>query len=163
MHYFTVVTHKRNPLLIENIKLLKESFKNVKNKYSFEIIAIVILPDHLHMLLRMKNVTDYPKIIGTLKRYFSQKCPEKYYQCVTQSKSREQQNYKPIWQKRFYEHAIRDEKKFQIKMDYIHFNPIKHGLVEKLIDWKHSSFEKFVRQGVYPENWVDFNSSVNFE
>ncbi len=105
-YFFTVVTYKRNPILINTIHLLKQSFKKAKNNFDFNIIAITVLPDHFHMIIKINQSTDYPKIIGTMKRYFSKNCPEKHYKHLSQSPSREQQKYKPIWQKRYYEHTI---------------------------------------------------------
>ena len=89
------------------------------------------MPDHFHTIINLQNPKDYPKIIGTIKRYFSQHCDPKFYAFLLQSQSRMKQNYKPIWQKRFYEHTIRDEKDFKLRLDYIHFNPVKHGHVER--------------------------------
>ena len=152
-YFITVVTHQRNPLLIDNIELLRDSFKYAKSKFNFDIIAIVILPDHFHLIIELDNSRDYPKIIGVIKSYFSKNCDTKYYKHLTQSYSREKQNYKPIWQKRFYEHTIRDDKDFKSRLDYIHFNPVKHNLVIKVKDWKYSSFHKFVKQEKYNIEW----------
>ncbi|MFT7823539.1 MAG: transposase [Sulfurimonas sp.] len=149
--------------MIENIELLRESFKHVKHQFSFTIDAIVILPDHIHTIVTFEDVKEYPKIIGSLKRYFSSHCDPKHYQHLIQSHSREVQNYKPIWQKRFYEHAIRDEKDYKIRLDYIHYNPVKHGLAGKVSDWEYSSFQKFVEKGYYDNDWGAFDESIDFE
>jgi len=139
-YYLTVVTHERNPILIENIELLRKSFRHSKTKYDYTIEAIVIMPDHFHVILTPKNVSDYPHIIRTIKQYFSKHCERKYYAHIEQSKSREKEGYKPIWQKKYYEHTIRDEKDFDEKLNYIYNNPIKHRYVDKIEDWEYSSY-----------------------
>jgi len=143
-YFITIVTHQRNPILIENIELLRESFRVSKTKYSYKIEAIVILPDHLHIIITPRISTDYPKIIRAIKYHFSSYLEPKYYEHLEQSKSRSQRGMKPIWQKRYFEHTIRDEKDYLEKMEYIQFNPIKHQLVEDINDWEYSSFVKKV-------------------
>jgi len=162
-YFFTIVTYQRNPILIENIELLRESFRYAKTKFQFNIDAIVVLPDHFHAILNFDNVLEYPKILGIVKKEFSKHCNPKYYQHLLQSHSRSVQNYKPIWQKRFYEHTIRDEKDYKTRLDYIHYNPVKHQLVKKAKDWEYSSFDTFVQNGVYDNNWGDFDATINFE
>ena len=138
-YYITLVTHERNPILIENIELLRKSFKYAKSKFSFRIEAIVILPEHLHMIINVENAKDYPKIISSMKRYFSKNCNPKFYEDIFQSHHRKKMGYLPVWQKRFYEHTIRDDKDYVTKLQYIHNNPIKHGLVENIHNWKYGS------------------------
>ena len=162
-YFFTIVTYQRNPILVDNIELLRNAFKYAKSKFQFSIDAIVILPDHFHTIMSFDNVEEYPKALGLIKKEFSKQCNPKYYQHLIQSHSREQQNYKPIWQKRFYEHTIRDEKDYKLRLDYIHYNPIKHHLVDKTKDWDYSSFDKFVKNGVYDKNWGDFDATIDFE
>jgi putative transposase len=138
-YYITIVTYERNPILLANIALLRESFRYAKSLFEFDINEIVIMPDHLHMIIDVKIAREYPKIISIFKRYFSKHCDPKYYQHVKQSKSREVAGYKPLWQKRFYEHTIRDEKDYLEKVEYIRSNPVKHGYVENIHDWKFGS------------------------
>ena len=128
-YFITVVTYERNPILIENVELLRESFRYAKTKFKFNIDAIVILPDHFHMIIQMELPEEYSKIISTVKRHFSKSCDPKYYAHLTQTQSRMKQNYKPVWQKRFYEHTIRDEKDYKSRLDYIHYNAVKHAYV----------------------------------
>ena len=130
-YFITIVTYNRNPILIDNIDLLRESFAYAKRKFDFDIDAIVILPEHIHTIITPSNALEYPKIISSLKRYFSKKCPKKYYADIIQSIAREESGYLPVWQKRFFEHTIRYEKDFRFHLDYIHYNPIKHGLVNQ--------------------------------
>lgn len=111
-------------------------------RYIYKINAIVILPDHLHLIITPKISTEYPKIITSIKSFFSKNCPPKYYQHLEQSLSRNNKRYKPIWQKRYYEHTIRDENDMLSHINYIDNNPIKHNLVTNKIDWEYSSFYK---------------------
>ena len=141
-YYLTVVTHQRNPILIDNIELLRESFRVSKRKYRYKIEAIVVLPDHFHTIITPQNAKDYPHIIRTIKQHFSKHCDVKYYEHLEQSISRQKEGYKPIWQKKYYEHTIRDQKDFEEKVNYIYNNPIKHGYAENIKDWKYSSYQK---------------------
>ena len=138
-YFLTIKTYGQNPILVDNIELLRESFSFSKTKFDYKIEAIVVLPDHIHMIMRPKVMHEYSEIIRTIKNYFSRHCPAKYYEHIKQSKSRKREGYKPIWQKRFYEHTIRDETEFIGIVEYIYNNPLKHGWVENIDDWKYSS------------------------
>lgn len=162
-YFLTIVTHQRTPLLIDNIKLLRESFKFSKAKYCCHIEAIVVLPDHFHLMIRPEIALNYPKIISNIKQYFSRHCDSKYYQHIQQSKSRIQAGYKPIWQKKYYEHTIRDQSDYDSRLNYIHYNPIKHGYVTQVKDWKYSSFHRYVQHGYYDNSWGNFNQSIDYE
>lgn len=139
-YFLTVVTHQRNPILIDNIELLRESFRISKQTYRYKIEAIVILPDHFHLIITPKISTEYPKIIRAIKYYFSTHLEPQYYEHLEQSMSRWKRGAKPIWQKRYYEHTIRNEKDFNEKLAYMYHNPVKHDYVENPMDWKYSSF-----------------------
>jgi len=141
-YYLTIVTHRRKPILIDNIDLLRYAFKLSKKKYEYKIDAIVILPEHIHMIITPKIATDYSKIISNIKRSFvyglDKQLKEEGKAEISSSKYHRKQS--GIWQERFYEHTIRDEKDWLEKMEYIKNNPIKHRHVENLNDWKYSSF-----------------------
>ena len=141
-YFITVVTHQRNPILIDNIKLLREAFRYSMKKHNYHIDAIVILPDHFHMIITPKHSEEYPKIISAIKRYFSRHCEPKHYAHLEQSLSRYKRNMKPIWQKRFYEHTIRNDKDMHEKLQYMYHNPIKHQYTDDSKKWKYSSFVK---------------------
>ena len=145
----TIVTHMRKKILIENVDILRKSFEQCKKRYDFEIFAIVINPDHLHMILKPKNINEYPKIIGQIKAGFTKNVNIEY----EMNNSRESN----IWQRRYWEHTIRDEDDLYKHLDYIHFNPIKHGYVQRAKDWEFSSFDKFVKKGFYESDWCNFN------
>ena len=141
-YYLTLVTQGRKPLLVEHIDQLRTAFKLSKQKYEYSIEAIVILPDHLHMILRPKIATEYSKIIRHVKRSFvyglDNEIQEKAKLEISHAKY--QRGHAGIWQERFYEHTIRDEKDWLEKMEYIKYNPVKHQYVKNVTDWKHSSF-----------------------
>ena len=143
-YYLTLVTQDRKPLLVDNIDLLRDAFKRSKEKYEYAIEAIVILPEHLHMIIRPKIATEYSKIIRHIKRSFVYGLDEeiKAQAKAEISHAKYYRGHAGIWQERFYEHTIRDEKDWLEKMEYIKNNPIKHGYVEDLCDWEYSSFVK---------------------
>jgi len=148
-YYLTVVTQNRKSILIDNIELLRDSFRRSKRKYNYVINAIVILPDHMHMILTPKNSKEYSKIIAHIKRSFTYglEIKEKDEARWNLTASSYRRNLSGVWQKRFYEHTIRDEKDYYNILDYIYNNPIKHGLVDDINDWKYSS-----RRVFSPEN-----------
>ena len=158
--FFTVNLLERhnNSFLIENIGLLRSAFNYVKERHPFNIDAVVILPDHLHCIWTLpENDSNYSVRWNLLKGKFSRA----FKKDESLSKSRIKRRERGIWQRRFWEHRIRDENDFNRHLDYIHWNPVKHGYVSNVVDWPHSSFHKYVKMGWYPENWggqedVDF-------
>ena len=103
-YYITIVTHRRSPILVDNIEALRESFRESKKYYDYSIDAIVVLPEHLHMIITPKQANDYPKIIRAIKYNFSTKITKE----LEQSVAREKKGMNSIWQKRYYEHTIRN-------------------------------------------------------
>ena len=139
-YFFTLVTHERKPILCEkaSIARLKKAFEYVKEKSPFTMHALVILPDHLHCIWQLPDGDhDFSKRWALFKRYYSVGFPE----------------IEMIWQKRFWEHCIQDEYDFENHMNYIYYNPVKHGYVEKVSDWRYSTFKKSVELGLYPMDW----------
>lgn len=164
--FITMVTSKRRPILIENINILRESFKQIKNKIEYKIEAIVILPDHIHMIIEPKETKKYPEIIKGIKTYFSRAIDETKLDNYELTQSRKDKKEKDIWQRRYWEHSITDEADLRKHTDYIHYNPIKHGYVKQAKKWKYSTFKKCVQQGFYDENWCDFKEDtavLNYE
>ena len=152
--FVTIVTYNRQPILVENIELLRNSLKEIKYKY--KIIAGIVLPDHVHLLIQTEKADDFPKIIASLKVNFSKSMPKNINQTNNQLNRRE----KGIWQRKYYDHIIRDEKDFNKHLDYIHYNSVKHlNIVPK--DWEFSSFKKFAEKGFYEENWCNFGDKNN--
>ena len=150
-----LVTFKRRSLLIDHISLLHKSFEYVNNIDKFEIIAFVILPDHLHMLIQPEDFRKYPDIIRQIKTYFTKhidyNIKKNAEKDLTASLLRKGE--KGIWQRRYYEHTIRNIKDLNKHIDYIHYNPVKHDLVKCVRKWEYSSFIDFVRNGMYDINW----------
>jgi len=151
--FITIVTGKRKNILIENIEILRDSFKECKNRYNFDIFSIVIIPNHIHMIIKPEKINEYPKIIGQIKKNFTQKSGIEY----EKNNNRESN----IWQRRYWEHTIQDENDLYRHLDYIHFNPIKHGYVNCAKDWEYSSFSKFVKMGYYEQNWCNFEDNYS--
>ena len=158
--FITIVTSKRRPILIDNIDLLRDSFRRTKEKIKFEINAIVILPDHLHMIIQPEDNKIYPEIIKRVKVNFSRNIDTTKIEDYEESESRKTKKEKDIWQRRYWEHTITDERDLCSCIDYIHYNPVKHGLVKQAKEWKYSTFEKYVKQGLYDEYWCDFNKDI---
>lgn len=152
-YFFTLVTHQRQNLLSipENIARLRTAFKREKEKRPFTIDAIVILPDHLHTLWTLpEGDSDYSLRWNQIKRYFSMGCVGAH---AKQSISRRTKREKPVWQRRFWEHTIRDENDWRRHMDYVHYNPVKHGYARKPGEWPYSSFNRCVGKGWYSPEW----------
>ena len=145
-YFFTLVAYDRRPIFAnsENVKHFKIAINKVKKKYPFSLNAIVILPDHLHCLWKLpENDGDFSTRWRLIKRYFS----------MEMQTSINHRKEKEVWQRRFWEHIIRNENDWQKHMDYIHYNPVKHGLVKSPKDWKDSSFNYWVDKGIYEKDW----------
>ena len=151
-YFFTVaLAERRSRLLTENIQGLRTAFREVKQAHLFKMEAIVILPDHLHCIWTLsEGDDDFSTRWRQVKAAFSRQLPK----TERRSQSRLNKGERGIWQRRFWEHAIRDEVDHQRHVDYIHYNPVKHGYVTRVVDWPYSSFHRFVRLGVYPSDWA---------
>jgi len=159
--FITIVTNKRRKILIDNIDLLRQSFKFAKEKNKFDIEAIVILPEHIHMIIKPAEIDKYPEIIKLIKTYFSRNMDADKINDYNPSKSRVNKKEKDIWQRRYWEHTIKSEEDLFRHIDYIHFNPIKHGVVKRLDEWKFSTFKKYVKLNFYDKNWCNINDENN--
>ena len=150
-YFFTVtLLDRRASLLTDYIDPLRSAFRKVKQRHPFEINAIVILPDHLHCIWTLPDGdADFSLRWREIKSAFSRQLPSLEYQ----NNSRLQRNERGIWQRRFWEHQIRDEVDYQRHVDYIHYNPVKHSYVNNVSAWSHSSFHRFVDRGIYPQDW----------
>jgi len=153
--FATVVTYGRKNILIENIDILRKSFQETKQKYTFNIVAICIMKDHFHILFQPQNIHEYPDIIKRIKRNFSANIDIKSIQNYSNDLTRMKKSEKAIWQRRYYEHTILSEKDLNKHIDYIHFNSMKHYNIAPK-DWKFSFFGQFVKNGLYEENWCNF-------
>jgi putative transposase len=156
-YFITIVTYQRRPILTrpDNVMLLREIIGSVKNQYPFSIDAWVLLPDHMHCIWSLPDGDrDFSKRIGLIKSGFSKQVkPEfRFNHCASESRHKHRES--TIWQRRFWEHTILDERDFRQHMDYVHFNPVKHGLVQRVVDWPYSTFHRYVQQNVYPPDWA---------
>jgi putative transposase len=161
-YFFTVNTNRRQRVLTTPpfYNALKSAIKEVKTMYPFDIEAFVLLPDHLHCIWRMpESDADYSARWSLIKRKVSQRCREYLYGSVGINDSSEKRREIGLWQRRFWEHRIRDEKDFETHVNYIHYNPVKHGYVTKVKEWPYSSFHKYVRNGILPLDWC---SAIKF-
>ena len=153
-YFFTVNTYNRNRFLCipENVGLLREAFRYTMRQHPIQIDAIVLLPDHLHSIWTLPaGDHNYSMRWRLIKNYFSRHCQDKYEGVV--SRSRQLKRERAFWQRRFWEHTIRDNEDFIKHVEYIHYNPVKHGLVPAPKDWEYSSFHRYVKLGLYDEIW----------
>lgn len=151
-YFFTVnLADRRRTLLTDHPEILRQAFRDTRAAHPFTIDAIVVLPDHLHCLWTLPDGdADFSLRWRQIKAAFSRALPPG----EPVSPSRRTKAERGIWQRRFWEHAIRDERDYALHLDYIHFNPVKHGYVDRVADWPYSSFQRWVRRGVYPPAWA---------
>lgn len=150
--FFTVNLLQRhnNDLLIREINLLRSTVRKVRRAYPFHIDAWVVLPEHMHCVLTLPpGDSDFSLRWRLIKSGFSRSLPK----TERRSSIRMAAGERGIWQRHFWEHAIRDEIDYQHHIDYVHINPLKHGLVQRVQDWPYSTFHHYVKQGVYPLHW----------
>jgi putative transposase len=148
--FFTVVLADRSSsLLVEQIDRLREGYRTVRKRRPFETIAVCILPDHIHAIWSLpEQDADFSVRWGLIKSAFTRGLEEKF-----RSPSKILKREKGIWQRRYWGHAIRDEGDLNRHIDYIHFNPVKHGHVARVADWPHSSFHRYVERGWLAADW----------
>ena len=151
-YFFTVnLAERRLGLLTKHIGSLRAAFRDTRRAHPFSIEAIVVLPDRLHAIWTLpEGELDFATRWRLIKSTFSRALPKG----ERVSASRAGKGERGIWQRRYWEHTLRDERDFAQHADYIHFNPMKHGLVARMKDWPHSSFHRMVRLGVYPGDWA---------
>lgn len=156
-YFFTVVTYKRQEFLTTSTsrQILREVINEVRQSHPFTIKAWVLLPEHLHCIWALpENDQDYSKRWGLIKAKFSKTVKDFHHdEWLTDSKRKHRES--TLWQRRFWEHFIRDEEDLIRHMDYIHFNPVKHGLVPQVKEWPYSTFHRYVAEGVYSLEWGD--------
>jgi len=178
-YFFTVVTFNRIKIFThpKNVALLRSAIKEVMQKHPFKIDAFVLLPDHLHCIWTLpQNDSDFSTRWRLIKSCFSRNFNHRDVGWVevrnptndSRSIFRQMKKEKPIWQRRFWEHLIRNQKDLNQHVEYIHYNPVKHGLTKSPIDWAYSSFHRYVDKGIYNKNWgagenVEFDDMVGYE
>ncbi|MCJ7532800.1 MAG: transposase, partial [Anaerolineales bacterium] len=154
--FFTVVTYNRRPILTstEARKLLRSAWIDVCGRFPFTTDAVCLLPEHIHCIWTMPyGHMNYSVRWKEIKRLFTKSYLEQIGPGETRSESRVKRGEATIWQRRFWEHTIRDQTDLNHHLDYIHYNPVKHGLVQTVSDWPWSSFHRYVKMGYYETNW----------
>jgi putative transposase len=148
--FFTVtVADRRSSVLVEHAAALRNAFRVARAKRPFTIDAIVVLPDHLHTIMTLpQNDADFSGRWRQIKSLFTQEVVARGF-----TAERNRRGEYALWQRRFWEHTIRDDSDLSRHVDYIHYNPVKHGLVSRVSDWRYSSFHRYVQQGLLPPDW----------
>ena len=142
---------------MSNISASRAAYMDVQKQYPFETIAVCVLPNHIHAIWTLPpDDADYSLRWRLIKTKFSAHFPH----AENLSASKRRRNERGIWQRRFYEHTVRDETDLQRCADYIHFNPVKHGLCGNVRDWPFSSFHRYVRDGWLPLDWGGTKETV---
>jgi putative transposase len=150
-YFFTVtLSDRRSRILVDQMDTLRAAFRSARQERAFAVDAIVVLPDHLHAIFTLPpGDADFSGRWRHIKGYFT-----RHIIAAGIPIERRSNNEYALWQRRFWEHTIRSEADFVRHVDYIHYNPIKHRLVTRLRDWPHSSFHRYVRQGLLAEDWA---------
>lgn len=157
--FFTVnlAQRKGNNLLVDRIDLLRAAVESVRLRHPFRLDAVVILPDHLHCIMTLpEGDADFSSRWNLIRGNFSRAIEKGEHI----SSSRRKRGERGLWQRRFWEHLIRDQEDFNRHADYIHWNPVKHGWVQRVADWPHSSFHEYVRRGIYPVDWCGGSGEI---
>ena len=151
-YFFTVNLLERHtkPLLVLHVDLLREAVKHARKRWPFDIHAFVVLPNHLHCVWTLPDGdNDNANRWRVIKQHFSKALPSTEYR----SSVRRKRGERGIWQRRYWARLIVDDADYQAHIEYCHLNPLKHGLVDRVVDWPYSTFHRYVKQGIYPENW----------
>jgi putative transposase len=150
-YFFTVnLRDRRSDLLVTHIDTLRKAVREVYRQFPFHIDAWVVLPDHMHCLWTLpERDSDFPERWRRIKTAFTRALPD-----TERSSGELRKGKRGIWQRGYWEHTIRDDRDYAAHMDYIHFNPVNHGLAESPGDWPFSSFRLCVAAGLYPMGWL---------
>jgi putative transposase len=155
-YFFTVVTCQRRPILTTDVgrRALREAIEAVQADWPFQMFASVLLPDHFHCVwILPSDDADYSVRWGRIKDRFTRAFLKAGGEEAIRSLSRHKHRERAVWQRRFWEHTVRDEDDLRRCVDYIHWNPVRHGHVVRPVDWAWSTFRRFVESGDYPANW----------
>ena len=154
--FLTLVTYHRTPLFSdpENISRLRRAIAKTRTERPFEITGAVVLPEHIHFLWTLPpDDSDYSQRVSRMKILFTRSLRGRRSLPQNVSASRRKHRESDVWQRRFWEHTIGDEADLEKHLDYIHYNPVKHGLVSCPHKWEYSSFRKWLERGNYEANW----------
>ena len=151
-YFFTVALRdRRSDLLVRHVDALRNAVRATRTLHPFHIDAWVVLPDHMHCLWTLPPGDDgFPRRWQAIKAGFSRWVPQPGSPRASLVRRREA----GVWQRRYWEHTIRDERDYAAHVDYVHFNPVKHGLAAHPGDWPYSSFSRYVALGIYPAGWA---------
>lgn len=155
-YFFTVVTHQRRPFLTDEVarRCLREAWVEVREDHPFRILGLCLMPDHIHTIWRLpENDDGYDVRWSCIKRLFSQAYRQSGGVEGARNPSRMQKHEAGFWQRRYWEHLMRDEDDFRRHMDYTHYNPAKHGYVTRASEWEWSTFHRYVKRGFYDPEW----------
>jgi len=165
-YFFTVVTYRRRPFLTSDLArdCLRNAIEAIKKKRPFEIVAVVLLPDHLHTVWTLPTGdANYSMRWRRIKEEFTKAYLARGGTELSQSRSRRKHGQRGIWHKRFWEHTVCDETDLERCCDYIHWNPRKHVLVSRVGDWSYSSFHRFVTAGQYDPDWGGVDPTPGYD
>lgn len=151
-YFFTVnLANRKRTLLVDEFEILRLVINNVKKQHPFQLDAMVVLPEHLHAILTLPvGDNDFAKRWMLIKTGFPRQLPK----LERINDSRKSKGERGIWQRRYWEHVIRDELDFEKHVNYIHYNPVKHGYVKRAIDWPNSTIHEYIRKGILNKNWA---------
>lgn len=159
-YFFTVVTYRRRKILCapEVRTSLRHAIREVRKILPFTIEAWVLLPDHLHCIWALpQNDAEFGKRWAMIKTKVTQDCGQTRHRENWMTDVKQRRNESTLWQRRYWEHTIRDEEDYFNHMHYIHYNPVKHGLVKSVKDWPFSTFHRSLKAGLYEEHWGEDN------
>ena len=154
--FFTVVTYKRQRILCDEPvrDALRTAIAQTRANWPFVIDAWVLLPDHFHCIWTLPaGDADFATRWNLVKRRTSGALKDSYFSAGLMNVSKSSRRELTFWQRRYWEHRIRDEQDFETHVDYIHYNPVKHGYATAPADWPYSTFHRFVANGIYPATW----------
>jgi putative transposase len=149
-----VVTEQRRPILASNeaVDVLRAAFREIRSKRPFKVDVMVVLPDHLHCIWTLPlDDADFATRWRLIKTWFTKQCNPSVR--ANPDRARTAKNEQAVWQHRYREHLLRSEFDFARHVEYIHYNPVKHGYATSPLDWPYSSFQTFVEAGIYPAEW----------
>ena len=154
--FFTVVTFNRLPIFTDEPvrALLRSAWTEIQERFPFQTDAVVLLPNHIHCIWTLpEGDANFSMRWNGIKRLFTKGYLAQIEPGESRNVSRQKRREVAIWQRRFWEHTLRDEADLNRHLNYIHFNPVKHGLVKRVADWPWSSFHRYVRMGFYDPDW----------
>lgn len=165
-YFFTVVAFSRLPIFAsaEARNLLHSAWITERKKHPFQVDAVCLLPEHIHCIWALpEGDSDYSMRWKEIKRNFTREYLNQIRSGGIRNSSREKRGEAAIWQRRFWEHALRDKQDFNRHLDFIHYNPVKHGLVKRVQDWPWSSFHRYIRLGYYDRDWGERIENLAFQ